>query len=368
LETGRHRGGEQAVLRVLDRRTAMTMHKLHLSIRFWFSLLALGGWKSSAARSESPPGDADLKWVASEPLVVPFDRDGDHYYSVKDPSFVRQGEEWHLFCTVRGQKRSHQIEYLRFADWRHVDRADRHMLLLTDHYYCAPTVFYFRPQKTWYLIYQYSDSEHDRARKPGFSTNRDLSRWKDWTKPTPLFENPEQLVKNWIDFWVICDDVKAYLFFTSDDGYMWRSEAKLADFPHGWSKPRLVLEGDIFEASHTYKLASRQQYLTIIESIGPSGRRYYKSYLADTLDGKWKPAAANWEHPFAGKLNVIFAGRPWADSISHGELFRLGNDERMEVDSDYLRLLFQGASDGEVNKPYGEIPWRLGILDPAARN
>ena len=36
----------------------------------------------------------------------------------------------------------------------------------------------------------------------------------------------------------------------------------------------------------------------------------------------------------------------------------------MEVDAGHLRLLFQGVSDEErKGKPYGQIPWRLGILD-----
>jgi Glycosyl hydrolase family 62 len=307
---------------------------------------------------------ADLHWTASKPLIGPVDRDGDHYFADKDPSFVQHAGRWHLFCTVRGRKRSHQIEYLSFPDWEHVEQAERHMLPLTDNYCCAPSVFYFRPQKKWYLIFQYSDSSQDRSRKPGFSTNADIGKWQDWTKPAPLFAEPGQLVKDWIDFWVICDEAKAYLFFTSDDGRMWRSDTKLDDFPHGWSKPALILQADIFEASHTYRLHGRQQYLTIIEAIGPNGRRYYKSYSAETLDGKWEPEAATWERPFAGLRNVTSAGRHWADSISHGELFRLGTDERMEVDPANLRLLFQGVSDEQMrDKPYGEIPWRLGILD-----
>lgn len=241
------------------------------------------------------------------------------------------------------------------------------MLPLTDNYCCAPTIFYFRRQKTWYLVYQFSDSAQDRFRKPGFSTNRDPSRWQEWTKPAPLFENSVQIIKNWIDFWIICDEAKAHLFFTSDDGRMWRCDAKIDDFPHGWSKPSLALEGDIFEASHTYKLAGQQRYLTIIEAIGPRARRYYKSYSAATLEGKWSPLATTWEKPFAGRTNVTFAGRAWADSISHGELFRQGIDERMELDADHLRLLFQGASDQDIeDKPYGQIPWRLGILNLAA--
>jgi len=56
---------------------------------------------------------------------------------------------------------------------------------------------------------------------------------------------------------------------------------------------------------------------------------------------------------------------PWAESISHGELLRDGHDQRLEVDPARLRFLFQGVTDRDMKgKKYGEIPWRLGILEP----
>ena len=343
------------------------MQRSRIDLTVFALAAALTAARGSAASADNAAMPSQLRWTASGPLIGPSNWDGDHFYADKDPTFVQDGGQWHLFCTVRGEKRSHQIEYLRFPDWKAVDKAERHMLSLTDYYYCAPTVFYFRPHKRWYLIFQYGDGAKDRPRKPGFSTNPNLEKWQDWTKPAPLFDEPGELVTNWIDFWVICDEAKAHLFFTSDDGRMWRSDARLEDFPRGWSKPTIVLQGDIFEASHTYRLHGTNQYLTIVEAIGPGGRRYYKSYQAKSLDGTWEPAAATWENPFAGSKNVADSGPHWADSISHGELFRMGSDERMEVDPAHLRLLFQGVSDEQMKgKPYGQIPWRLGILDIAA--
>src|SRR5262249_19698214 len=122
--------------------------------------------------------------------------------------------------------------------------------------------------------------------------------------------------------------------------------------------------GDIFEASHTYRLQGLNRYLTLVEAQD-GGRRYYKAYLADRLDGAWKPLAASRGKPFAGLANVRGAGR-WAGSYSPGELLRAGHDERLEVDPARLRFLYQGVSDRDrAGKKYGEIPWRLGILEPA---
>jgi hypothetical protein len=166
----------------------------------------------------------------------------------------------------------------------------------------------------------------------------------------------------WLDFWVICDQAKAHLFYTSLDGQMWRRETRKSDFPFGWSEPALALRGDIFEASHTYKLKGRAEYLTIVEAQG-GGRRYYKAYLAERLEGPWRGLADSLAKPFAAYANVRQEPE-WTANISHGELLRTGVDENMEVDPARVRFLFQGASDAEYrSNSYGSIPWRLGILE-----
>jgi hypothetical protein len=305
-----------------------------------------------------------FRWVATGPLVAPAARPDDPCHAIKDPTVVRHDDRWHLFCTIRSRKRTHQVEYLSFADWPDADKATRHVLKLTDGYFCAPQVFYFTPHKKWYLVYQTAEPSRKPTLQPAFSTTADLGDPASWTKPTLLFREHPENVKAWIDFWVICDEAKAHLFFTSLDGRMWRSETPLADFPHGWDRPRVVLQGDVFEASHTYRLKGLDKYLTVIEAQGEGGRRYYKAYLADRLDGEWTPLAATRDRPFAGPSNVHFAGDRWSDSFSHGELLRAGHDEQLEVDPAHLRLLFQGVSDADRRgKPYGAIPWRLGLLE-----
>jgi hypothetical protein len=311
----------------------------------------------------------NFRWVSSPALVGPVERPEDPCFSVKDPSVVRYQDRWHLFCTIRSEKRSHQIEYLSFADWKDANTAKRHVLKLSDGYFCAPQVFYFSPQRKWYMILQVADPSGRPMLQPAYSTADDLSDPASWTKPEPLYAKHPENVKAWIDFWVICDATHAHLFFTSNNGLLWRAEAKLADFPNGWSQPKVVVRGDIFEASCTYKLKGREGYLTLVEAVaaqGTRGWRYYKAYLADALDGEWRPVAETWDKPFAGPVNVTFDGEPWADSISHGELLREGIDEKLEVDPDRLRFLYQGVLERDrAGTPYGRIPWRLGILEPA---
>ena len=93
------------------------------------------------------------------------------------------------------------------------------------------------------------------------------------------------------------------------------------------------------------------------------GRRYYKAYLADRLEGPWRGVADTLVKSFAARENVT-QPEPWTTSISHGELLRAGVDERLEIDPANLRFLYQGANDTEYRgQKYGGIPWRIGLLE-----
>ena len=281
-------------------------------------------------------------------------------------AIVRFDNRWHLFCTIRSVRRSHQIEYLSFDDWPQANAATRHVLTITNGYFCAPQIFYFEPHRKWYLIYQALDKNRKVALQPVCSTSTNLGDPRSWTPPAFLYPAHPDNVEGWIDFWIICDDAKAHLFFTSNNGKMWRAETALSKFPFGWSRPAIVLRGDIFEASHTYHLKGMNQFITVIEASAAGDRRYYKAYVADRLDGEWRALSATPEKPFASPLNVTADGKPWTDSYSHGEFLRAGYNQRMEIDPANLQFLYQGVTDeARRGKKYGDIPWRLGLLKPA---
>ena len=123
---------------------------------------------------------------------------------------------------------------------------------------------------------------------PACSTTEDIADPNSWSAPVPLYDERPANLQGWIDFWVICDDEKAYLFYTDLKGRMWRAETKQKDFPKGWGEPVVALQGDVFEASHTYKSKGADKYITIIEAEHKQGTRgrYYKAYIADSLDGE----------------------------------------------------------------------------------
>lgn len=311
-----------------------------------------------------------FRWRVGQPLLevrqnrLPKSREHP-WLAIKDPSIVRHDGRWHLFCTLRKAKQGDgriRIGYLSFAKWSDANDANWSVLDLTMGYHGAPQIFYFQPQQKWYLVYQAADDTRQLKYGPCFSTNDDLTRPGDWTMPEPIYKVPEG-VKAGLDFWVICDDTKAHLFFTTLNGQMWRAETVIDQFPNkGWTAPKVALEADIFEASHTYALKGENRFLTIVEAQA-NKRRYFKGYVADTLDGIWTPLAATRDNPLVSPKNVVNQDSSWATSYSHGEFIRIGIDQHLEIDPSQLQLLFQGVNDQDYQRGnYGQIPWRLGLL------
>ena len=108
-----------------------------------------------------------------------------------------------------------------------------------------------------------------------------------------------------------------------------------------------------------------KEYLTVVEE---NGRRYYKAYLADRLDGEWEPVADTAERPFAGWMNIRPAHgvEAWTDNVSHGELIRSGYDQTLTISPRNLRFVFQGMWDKDKSgNAYGQFQWRIGILTEA---
>lgn len=345
---------------------------LHIAVCWLFLVLMLVTCRPGFAQPAHVSPSAGViqlpqQWEYSRPLVAPEERSDEPSRAQKDPTFVYHDGIWHLFMTVKLPGRS-AIEYCQFKTWEEANDAPRHLLNLCDSdYFCAAQVFYFRPHKKWYLVYQ--------AGMPGakkmwvaYSTTDDISDPTSWTKIKPMLDGgaDDERTVGGLDYWIICDDENAWLFYTSLNGKMWRMKTSLENFPSGFHDCQLALKGPIFEASHTYRIANQGKYLTIIEQ---KGRRHLKAYLADRLDGKWTALAATEERPFAGFANVRPAKgvSPWTDNISHGELIRTSNDERLLIDGDHLRFVFQGMlQKHKANSGYGQFQWRLGMLTPVA--
>jgi len=318
-------------------------------------------WSGEAVATFQVPS----QWEYSAPLIAPEKRDRDPSRAQKDPTVVYYQGKWHVFMTVKLPGRS-AIEYGSFEQWEKADASKRFILDISDSdYYCASQVFYFTPHKKWYLVYQMGVPGANKM-WVAYSTTTEIADPNSWTQAAPILDGgpDDPRAVGGLDYWIICDAKRAYLFLTSLNGKMWRLWTRLEDFPKGFDHCQLALEAKIFEAGHTYRLKGMDQYLTIIEE---NGRRYYKAYLADRLDGPWRPVADTAQKPFAGWTNIRPAPgvEPWTDNVSHGELVRDGYDQRLIVDPKNLRFIFQGMWDkNKSGRGYGQFQWRIGMLKP----
>ncbi|MBN1866170.1 glycoside hydrolase [Candidatus Sumerlaeota bacterium] len=331
------------------------------------------GRVSNAPQMPVPTGRPDsgvpdrFQWSASRVSVGPKSDAAHDLVSIKDPTVVYFDGRWHVYATVADTAGRWSLVYLNFADWSEAASAPQHYLDTVpglDGYKAAPQLFYFRPRKKWYLIYQ--------TAPPQYSTADDPSEWQTWTRPRKFFDKePAVVTENkgsggWLDFFVICDAANAYLFFSDDNGHLYRSQTRIGDFPYGFGEPVIVLSDkreNLFEAGAHYKIQGMNKYLTLVEAAGPGWRRYYRSWVADRLDGEWRPLAATWENPFAGETNVVFPGGAAMRDIGHGELIRDGYDETMTIDLSRLRFLCQSMDPATPNElPYSQLPYRLILL------
>lgn len=337
------------------------------------ALAAFGVVGSAAvALAAGPSEPTGFAWTSSAPLLTPPADGGPDFYGVKDPSVVYHDGKYHLFMTTATGK-GWGLAYTSFKDWKDAAKAPIVGLdksPMGPGYRAAPQVFYFAPQKLWYLVYQGGD--------PLYSTTSDISDPASWSAPAPFFAAVPDIVKQrdgnaaWLDFWTICDDRTCYLFFTDDLGNFFRAETALAQFPKGFHNITRIMQGerdDIFEASNTYKIAGTNSYLTLIEAIGPKGR-YFRAWKSDSLAGEWKPMTPDPMNIFAAADNVRFDGRVWSEGVSHGEMIRSTSDQTLTIDPcKPLQYLYQGL-DMEKGKSYDyiQLPYRLGVITATGAN
>jgi len=293
-------------------------------------------------------------WISSN-ILVDVKPDSSHAaQSVKNPSIVFYEGRYHVYASFH-MPSGMSLLYFNFTDfdqqannapWYYMDRTPGF-----GGYKSAPQVFYFQPQKLWYLVFQ--------TPWPTYSTNPNLGNPAGWSNPRTFFTNTPN---NALDYFIICDDNTCYMFFSDDGGNWFRTSTSKSSFPNGWSGTfTTVLKSSnphtYFEGSWVYKLATQNEYFAGIEGISSDGTRYYQTFNASSLSGQWTELAPD----FASHNNVKYPGVPWNNGISHGELVRTGYNEYLEVNPCGIKFLYQGVS-ANAHDPYDQLPYKLGLL------
>jgi Glycosyl hydrolase family 62/Cellulose binding domain len=315
----------------------------------------------------SLPGS--FKWSSSGVLISPKS-DSHNIIAVKDPSVVFYNGQWHVFASTVNSSGSYSMEYLHFADWSQAASATPAYLDQTAigaGYKTAPQVFYFAPQKLWYLVYQTGNNA-------SYSTNPDITNPAGWSATKNFYSGMPSIISQnigsgfWVDMWVICDSANCYLFSMDDNGHLYRSQTSVANFPNGMSQPVIAASNStpsrFFEADNVYKVAGSNQYLLIVEAIGSDGRRYFTSYTSNAINGTWTPLASTEANPFARSANVTFSGTAWTKDFSSGEMIRSGYDQTLTINPCTMQYLYQGL-DPSATGSYNSLPWRIGLLTQA---
>ncbi len=315
---------------------------------------------SAAAQAPDP-----YAWSSTGPIISAIPNATHPIISVKDPTAVYYNNQWLVYATTADTSGNWSMVYLNFPTWSQAAAAQPYYIDENPNlagYHCAPELFYFTPQNKWYLIYQ--------SGPPQYSTAADPTQPQTWTAPQSFFASQPSNVSGWLDFWVICDSANCYLFFSGDNGNLYRSQTTVANFPNGFNAPQIIMQattaGDLFEAARFYSLKGSTQYLAIDEAMGgPSGHRYFRAFMANSLDGMWTPVtgANSFATPFLGSNDVTFASgvAPWTLDFSHGEILRTGYDEILQIDPNNLQFLYQGDNPAANAPSYSQIPWQLGL-------
>lgn len=288
---------------------------------------------------------APFAWTSSGPLIQP---QGDAV-SLKDPTVVWDDDSWIVYATA-DLDGGLSMTQLRFGDWDQADAATQTLVSSNPEligYKAAPQLFYFSPQDRWYLVYQTPD--------PTYSTSGDPSDVMSWNAPTPFMPMPSMITDtdaSAIDYWVICDDTDCYMFFSADNGVLYRARTTKDAFPAGFEGTTEIVMQDepfnIYDASNVYKLAGTDQYLLLVSAIGEG--RYFQSWTSDRLDGDWTPLADTETNAFISINNVT--GADWTHwGFSHGEMLRTNPDETMTIDPCDMQYLYSGLTYGEGDPP-----------------
>ncbi|WTO33487.1 non-reducing end alpha-L-arabinofuranosidase family hydrolase [Streptomyces achromogenes] len=326
-------------------------------------LSALGGTGAAPAPRKGLP--SSFSWSSSKQLIAPKSDATHDIAGIKDPSVVRYKGKYHVFASVASAS-GYNLVYLSFKDWSQAGSATHHYLDRTaigSGYRAAPQVFYYAPQKLWYLVYQTGNAS--------YSTNKDISNPDGWSAPRDFYPEMPDIIKQnigngyWVDMWVICDSAHCYLFSSDDNGHLYRSQTTVGQFPNGFTNTVIAAQDPdryaLFEASNIYKVKGSKQYLMLVEAIGSDGRRYFRSWTSSDLAGSWSPLADSESNPFARANNVTFPSGAWTKDISHGEMIRAGYDQTLTIPACKLQYLYQGM-DPNASGDYNSLPWRLGLL------
>lgn len=340
------------------------------------------------------------RWTVSEPILQAGPKGTFDDVAVKDPTIVFYNGQYHLFYTSKyTTETARQLKaegvpvppmragtvYVSAPTLEELKDARRHNLSkIVNEVVIAPQVFYFKPQNLWYII-AHRVIPGSRVLVPIYLTNPQIEDVYGWSRPKDIRSGrPDGGF--WIDFWVICDEFNAHLFYSDQKGSVLRMQCPIEDFPLGLADAEEHIaatqtgEDDfapwaMFEAAHIYRVQDSHNYFMIAEGAywDENRNRYFDAryrfmigLVADRLEGPWRRIEKNDDTYFSHADNLYYQdGRKSAyTQISHPELIRAGYNQRLEIKDFNIRMIFQSFDGSRIpeNYIYDDLPWELAVM------
>lgn len=357
---------------------------------------------TSSGRAGSACGGISRSWTMERDLVLEAGAPGQFDdVAVKDPTIVFHDGLYHVFYTskyteetaARFRESGRHVPpmragtgYVAAPSLQELRDASRYDLSeLVDEVVIAPQIFYFEPHATWYMI-AHRVVPGTRELVPIYLTNKNISDIHGWSKPQDLRRTRPGDNPFWIDFWVICDDTDAHLFYMDQTGAVLRMECPIDQFPEGLAEAEeqvaVFAKGEddfapwsLFEAAHVYRVEKTGDYFMLAECAywDEDKNRYFDArfrfmigFTADSLRGPWTRVEGDPLKYFAHAANLRFPdghATPYTQ-VSHPELIRSDHHQRLEISSFNMDMLFQTFDGSRVpeNYRYDDLPWVLAIM------
>ena len=178
-------------------------------------------------------------------------------------------------------------------------------------YVAAPQLFYFTPQKKWYLVFQ--------SGPPMFSTADDPGDPTKWTEPAPFFAQDAGHRREQRRMARLLGDLRRAVLSSlllQRPRSLVRSKTPLEKFPYGFGDPVVVMEdaeaGRMFEACNVYKINGANQYLALIEAFDESSGvpALFPVVDRDSSTGRGRHCT-RMDRAVRRHANVTFDGAPW---------------------------------------------------------
>ncbi|ACL75596.1 non-reducing end alpha-L-arabinofuranosidase family hydrolase [Ruminiclostridium cellulolyticum] len=319
------------------------LYKKGFSIIFCLFLILASVSAVNAAANPNPSWNVDER-VIFHNQCSPYD-----YYAAKDPTIVYYNGKYLVYYTGANKSGGWQMCFTSASTISGLKTAPRtYMSKIGESYFCAPELFYYEPQKLWYLVYQ--DGTHGAA----YATTTTPDDPNSWSGPKSFGISGNM---GW-DYYIICDDQYAYMYNTPSDGSgkLYMRKTTLANFPNkGWSTPTVACS-NVFEGAAVYKSLADGQYYMLIEAMIDG--RSYELFTSSSAGGPWTLVNNKW----ATRSNLTkYNADKWTTNVSHGELIRAGYNQKLEInDINKVDFLIQGTTN--MNAEYQQIIWDLGLI------